>query len=689
LKTVDSPNDLDLAHPQSAAPAAASEAVAGRERPEVSPACLIAILECTTDLACISDPSGHVLYLNRSARSLLGVGAGEDITKITTRDIVKGPAGDRGLREGIPAALRDGTWRGESVLLTRSGREIPVSQVILAHKAPSGSLDFLSMVMRDVSDRSQSETARTQMAAIVDSSDDAIIAKDLNGVVTTWNRGAERIFGYTAREMMGASIMRIIPAGREAEESTILGKIRRGESTEHFETIRQTKDGRMIHISLTASPIRDDAGNMIGVSKVARDITARLLLEDQFRQAQKMEAIGTLAGGIAHDFNNILSAIVGNIELAQIDLTGNPKVRKYLAGTMKATWRAAALVRQILTFSRQQPQNRIPILLGPVLAECASLLRATVPTTIEFELSFAEDAPIVLADANQVQQVIMNLGTNAWYAMKDRIGKFELKLERFVADGAPSTVPPALGAGVYAHISVRDTGCGMDADTLRRVFEPFFTTKPLGEGTGLGLSVVHGIMQGHEGAISVESHPGEGTVFHLYFPAYDGVATEAAIEEKTVPLGHGERILVVDDEELLATLGESMLSALGYEAECMTEPAAAVAAVRANPLRYALVLTDQSMPGMTGVDLATQLKAIRPGLPMILMSGYAASLTRERIRTAGIGQVLLKPITIRSLQAAVFAALTAKPATDRVGRGSSGSRAPWQKKQAGKPDPLS
>jgi PAS domain S-box-containing protein len=397
------------------------------------------------------------------------------------------------------------------------------------------------------------------------------------------------------------------------------------------------------------------------VQVIARDITARKRRDAQFLQAQKMEALGQFSGGIAHDFNNILSAIVGYTQLAQLVLQENPEVRGHLGAVLKSANRAADLVRQILTFSRQQPEERQAIDLRPIVAESIELLRATIPSGIEFDTLVAMDAPIVLANAGQIHQILMNLGVNAWHAMKDFSGRLQVNLERCVVDAAHAATQPRLRPGVYARISVSDTGSGMDPATLRRIFEPFFTTKLLGEGTGLGLAVVHGIMDSHDGTVTVYSQPGEGSIFHLYFPAHAGVAVAATMDEEgPVPRGNGERILVVDDEELLTQLGQKTLVELGYNVEATTRPAAALAMVRAAPQRFALVLTDQAMPGMTGILLASQLQQVRRDLPIILMTGYSVSLTPEVLEAAGVRQLLLKPINLHALGTAVHAALAAK-----------------------------
>jgi CheY-like chemotaxis protein len=375
-----------------------------------------------------------------------------------------------------------------------------------------------------------------------------------------------------------------------------------------------------------------------------------------------MDAIGTLAGGIAHDFNNILTIISGYTELAQMELKNSPQVQEHLGAVKVAAGRATDLVRQILTFSRQQPLERRPISLVPIVNETLKMLRATIPSTIEFEQFTDPKAPTVLADPTQIHQILMNLGTNAWHAMKDHSGLFQIRLDRFVVNAANAAAQPQLRTGVYARLSVSDTGCGMDQATLGRIFEPFFTTKPAGEGTGLGLAVVHGIMDDHEGAIKATSRPGEGTIFELFFPEHSGAAVIAEEEENPVPRGNGERILVVDDEELLVQLVEQTLSVLGYKVETATEPEVALAMVRAHPKRYSVVFTDQTMPGMTGLSLASKIQSIEPTLPIVLMTGNNLSLTSERIEAAGIRQLLLKPTSLHALASAAIAAIHREPA---------------------------
>ena len=372
-------------------------------------------------------------------------------------------------------------------------------------------------------------------------------------------------------------------------------------------------------------------------------------MAEQLRHAQKMDAIGTLAGGIAHDFNNILTAILGYAGLIKMDVTDNPQLLEYIDSVEKAGSRATKLVRQILTFSRQEETKREILQLGPVVEEALRFLRSTIPSAIEFKVTLNGKIPTVLADATQVHQIVMNLGTNAWHAMKGHPGRLEVKLENFEVDADFAKTQLHVRPGSFVRLSVSDTGKGMDQATISRIFEPFFTTKRSDEGTGLGLSVVHGIIQGHDGAITVYSQPGAGTTFNLYFPAIGGEALGMEAHETPIPLGKGERILIVDDEEPLVLLAKRILVRLGYVVETRTSVTEALELVRAGPGRFDLVITDMTMPAFSGIDFAQQLTQIRPGLPVILTTGYPGSLKLDQVRAMGIRELLFKPPTIQSI----------------------------------------
>ncbi|HEX2099042.1 MAG TPA: ATP-binding protein [Candidatus Synoicihabitans sp.] len=314
-------------------------------------------------------------------------------------------------------------------------------------------------------------------------------------------------------------------------------------------------------------------------------------------------------------------------------------------------------MRQILTFSRRQEVSHELISLGPVVQEAVRLLRATIPATVEFTVTLSPDLPPVLADPTEIHQIVMNLGTNAWHAMREKPGRLHLTLEAFQVDPELADTHRQLRVGSYVRLSISDTGHGMDRSTLERIFEPFFTTKDPGEGTGLGLSVVHGIMEAQDGAITVYSEPGQGTTFHLYFPAREASGLTLVQPAHTEVRGRGERILLVDDEAPLARLGEKVLGGLGYVVEPYSSAEGALAAFRADPTRYAAVVTDQTMPGLTGIELAREIIGVRPLTPVILITGYTAALDRRHLQKFGITEVLSKPHTRQSLGAAVHRAL--------------------------------
>jgi PAS domain S-box-containing protein len=409
-----------------------------------------------------------------------------------------------------------------------------------------------------------------------------------------------------------------------------------------------------------SAPVHDAFGNYFGRIWNYRDITEERKMESRVREAQKMESVGQLAGGIAHDFNNILSAIVGNLYLVKLDVAENPAILEHVENISNATRRATDLVNQILTFSRKSKQDRVPMVLNDVVLEALKLLRASLPASIRIKTELTK-TPTVLANATAIHQIIMNLGTNAWQAMGGQTGELKVEMVVLEVDADFAQTHPDLHPGRYVQLSVSDTGSGMDRATLEHIFEPFFTTKAVGEGTGLGLAVVHGIMKSHDGGISVYSQPGEGTTFHLYFPA---IETEAAVREiKATPIlrGQGERVLFVDDEEVLAILGKKILEHLGYQVTMTTSALEALAAVRQQPEPFDLVVTDLTMPVMDGIQLGRELLRLQPSLPIIISTGYRGSMTAAKAEELGFRGVLSKPSTARALGEMVHHVL--QPAT--------------------------
>ena len=436
-----------------------------------------------------------------------------------------------------------------------------------------------------------------------------------------------------------------------------VSKQARGEYQEEYRVVRP--DGTVRWIRDCAFPIHDSNGEVYRIAGVAEDITERRELEEQFRQSQKMEAMGALAAGIAHDFNNILSVINGNAELALQDVAARHPALSSLNEILKAGRRARNLVQQILTFTRlQQPQRQV-IALGPLVNETVAFLRVTLPASVDLSVALAADAPNVLVNATQVQQVLLNLCTNAWHALEGEAGRIEVQLRSVPVDAEMARRRTDLQVGLYACLSVRDTGTGMDEATQNRIFEPFFTTKSQGQGTGLGLSVAHGIMSSHQGAIVVASELGTGTTIQLYFPAADGPAVDGPVEAPVPaaavasPQGRGQRILYIDDEEPLVVLTTRTFERLGYAVSGFTEADAALAAFRAEPHQFDLAVTDFNMPGTSGLEVAGKLMSIRPDLPIVLTSGYVNDDLVAKAQRAGIRHVIYKPSTVKEFCDAV------------------------------------
>ncbi|HEY1101404.1 MAG TPA: ATP-binding protein, partial [Myxococcota bacterium] len=395
-----------------------------------------------------------------------------------------------------------------------------------------------------------------------------------------------------------------------------------------------------------------------------RSEVERRTLETQLRQAQRIEAIGQLSGGIAHDFNNILAAIVGNAQLAMMDVPADHPAIESLEQIAQASARAKNLVQQILTFARQRPQQRQVIAAGAIVEESTRLLRAIIPVTVELQLTTSPDTPDILADATQVEQVIVNLGTNAWHALDGRPGKVSIDLRGATVDDDAARKLNGLKPGRYAVLSVSDTGRGMPADVVERIFEPFFTTRHQGKGTGLGLSVVHGIVQTHGGVIAVSSAPGSGTTFDIYLP--DAGAVARPEEPAVAPLsrGTGQHILFVDDEAPLVSLNKRLLQHLGYRVTACTAPSAALTTFLADPWSFSAVLTDMNMPEISGLQLATEILRTRPDVPVLLASGFITDELQAEALRLGIVEVLHKPVSIAQLSEALSRALSSPDLPD-------------------------
>lgn len=510
----------------------------------------------------------------------------------------------------------------------------------------------------------QLHAGERRLEAVINSALDAIICVDQSQRITVFNPTAAMLFQCAASEALGNPLSRFLPDAQQVLAfAQLTTQATLGEMT------ALTAGGSELAVEVNVSFERHAEGETTTV--FARDLTGkkreearRNALEAQLRESHKMQAVGTMAGGIAHDFNNILHAILGNVELAKADCAPSSTVHESLLEIDKAGRRARDLVRQILTFSRNEAPRRAAVSLAEVAHDTERLLRVTLPPEIELTLHLPPDLPPVLADATQVEQALLNLCTNAMHAVGSGRGRITVDAALTQPD-EQLRANLGLAAGDYVALRVRDNGPGIDAVTLPRIFEPFFTTKPVGQGTGLGLAVVHGVMRTHGGAIDVQSAPGQGSSFTLYFPVaaepqQDAPPAAAATEPpETAPASQAHttkrqrHVMYVDDDEALVFLVRRLLRRRGYEVSGFTDPREAAEALRAAPTRYDLLVTDYNMPGYSGLDLVRAAHAIRPDLPVALASGYVTTEIEQAALAEGARALIHKPNDVAELCATV------------------------------------
>ncbi len=470
--------------------------------------------------------------------------------------------------------------------------------------------------------------------------------------ILEFSPGAEKIFGYAREEMIGAPVSVLHLPEDAARFPEAHQRMREGKESFRGEATLVRKSGERFPALFTTYPLTDADGRMYAALGVSIDISERKKLETQLQQTYKMEAVGALAGGIAHDFNNILGIILGNAELAMDDTPEWHAARVNLTEIRTACIRARDVIRQLLSFSRKAEQERRPVDIAPVVKESLKLLRASIPTDIEIRGNISPDVSHILADATQIHQTLINLCTNAAHAMADNGGVLDVNLDNVTLEEPETSGFKGLAAGPYVRLTVSDTGVGMPPEVRDRVFDPYFTTKEAGKGTGMGLAVVHGIVKNHDGAVSVCSEMGKGSAFRVMFPAIREKAADAAAPSGALPAGR-ERILMADDEPALLDIGRRMLERLGYQVTTFTDPVAALEAFRSAPDRYDLAITDMTMPDLTGDRLATEIKNIRPGFPVILCTGFSERINTEVAAGMGIDRYIEKPLNKRDIARAI------------------------------------
>jgi len=531
-------------------------------------------------------------------------------------------------------------------LLTASGekRWININSSVLKWEGALSTLSFIT----DITERKKAEEDRGRLISAIEQVAETIVITDLRGSIQYVNPAFETVSGYGNEEVYRQN-PRILKSGRQDDAfyNNLWETITSGE-TWQGQMVNKRKNGSFYTEEATISPVLDGAGKITSFVAVKRDITSEMDLKNRLAQAQKMESIGTLAGGIAHDFNNILFPIVGHTQMLIEDIPQDSPFQKNLNEIYAGALRASELVKQILTFAHQDSGELKLMKMQPIIKEALKLIRSSIPTTIEIKQNIRADCGIIKADPTQIHQVIMNLTTNAYHAMEETGGVLTVSLKEIEFKGL-DLIKPELIPGVYACLTVADTGKGMNKELTQKIFDPFFTTKKAGKGTGMGLSVVHGIVKSMDGAIHVCSEPGKGTEFLVYLPIAEARKKQPATKVEASIQGGTEHILLVDDEKAIIGMEQNILERIGYKVTSSTSSIEALEAFRATPEKFDMVITDMAMPNMPGDSLAGELTKIRPEIPILLCTGFSETMSEEQAASLGIKGFLLKPVVMRDL----------------------------------------
>jgi PAS domain S-box-containing protein len=618
------------------------------------------------DAVVCTDTAGNITFLNLVAEKMTGWSRQEALDRpmvevcrildATTRKIIANPMAIVLNRSQHPPS--------NCILIRLDGFEIPIENSVAPIYDRQAKATGAVLVFRDIRERRRREDDLSRLAAVVESSYDAILSLTPEGVILTWNHGARRMYGYSTEEAVGQSILVLSPRDQPTGVSRLPEMGERADTVEQFETIHAKKDGTQIHVAITLSPIKDANGQVVGVSSVARDITESKHLEKMFRTAQKMEAVGLLAGGIAHDFNNLLSVIIGYSEMLLNSTKSDIKMHGRCEEIKKAGDRAASLTRQLLAFSRQQVLEPKVLNLNTVVLETGKMLKRLIGEDIELQTALHPQLGSVKVDPSQMEQIIMNLVVNARDAMPEG-GKLVIETSNVELDEKYAHLHPPLLAGRYVLLAVTDTGTGMDQQTQAHIFEPFFTTKEPGKGTGLGLSTIYGVLKQSGGHIWVYSELGHGSVFKVYLPQVDEAVHQSRSSELAPRLDPGtETVLIVEDEESVRALTRTLLEEAGYTVieASNGRDALAVAGRYSGPIH--LLMTDVVMPGMNGPTLAENLAVTYPSMKVLCMSGYTGTFANFSGLVDRGMMLLQKPFTRDALLGKVREVLESQVAAE-------------------------
>ncbi len=628
-----------------------------RKLAEAEQAHLAAIVQSSEDPIVGMTPQGIVTSWNASAEKVFGYPANEMVGQPILRVI---PFDRQHEEEEILGKIQRGenVQHYETVRLRKDGSSLEVSLTVSAIKDSAGRITGASKVMRDITERKKTEEQIAEQAALLDKTQDAIMVSDLEGKVLFWNKGAELMYGWTREEALGRVVRDLIykEQGKGAENARLV--LEKGDFSNEFEAI--TKDRRTLTVAARRSLIRDDEGRPKAIIAITTDITEKKKLESQYMRAQRMESIGTLAGGIAHDLNNILAPIMMSIDILK-STSDSPETQQILETIGISAKRGADIVRQVLTFARGVEGEKIEVQPKHLLRDLENIIKDTFPKNIRLRFSIPRDTWTILGDPTQVHQVLLNLCVNARDAMPHG-GDLTVGVENCVLDEQYAAMNIEAEPGRYVKISVTDSGTGIPPGILERIFDPFFTTKELGKGTGLGLSTVMTIVKSHEGFINVYSEPGKGTTFRVYLPAMESSSEARTRQTQSLspPRGHGETILVVDDEASILTITSETLQTFGYRVLTATDGAEAVAIYSEHKNEIAVVLTDMMMPVMDGTAAIHALMKINPAIRIIAASGLDANDGKANASEAGVKHFLMKPYTAATLLKTMRATLDEK-----------------------------
>ena len=609
------------------------------------------LIEASLDPLVAISPAGKITDVNRATELVTGVPRtdliGSDFSDYFTERAKA--------REGYEKVFSEGSVRDYPLAIRHaSGRVTEVLYNAVVFKDESGAPVGVFAAARDVTALKAAEQERLRLATAIEQIKDGVSILDLEGRILSANPAFANHHGFRQSEVAGRPLHEVlgIDAGEAGMLDDMRGAVGEGKSwTWHFSRTQPQAGGR--ELDLSVSPIRDVSGRPAYLIAVERDVTQEVVFQERIRQWQKMEALGTLAGGIAHDLNNLLLPIMINTELTLDERKEDGPTVHRLNQVLEAARRGQDMVKQIIAFSQHREQERHPVEISAIIRESLDFLRVSLPKNVRVSERIQAESAMVQADPTQIHQVLVNLGSNAAHAMREKGGVLEVGLAETRLDEAAASQYVDLAPGDYLRLTVKDSGHGMTPDVADRVFEPFFTTKKTGEGTGMGLAVVHGIIKSHAGAISVRSEPGKGSVFTILLPRAPGTP-EAGKAEPSAPYPKGtERVLFVDDEDIQVRAMSRLLEHLGYRVAGMTDSRAALDLLRRDPGAFDLAILDQTMPNLSGADLAREALSLKPDLPIILCTGYSETIDEEQALALGVRAFMLKPFSARDIALAI------------------------------------